>query len=339
MPKGQGNSRRPGAVDQTRMSFGDHLEELRHRMLLSLAGLGGGLAVALFFADDIIALLCQPLLVALAMEGLNPRVYQEQVQGLFINYLQAGLLAGLIIASPWVFYQLWKFVAAGLYRHERRFVKTFAPASLGLFLLGAAFVYFFVLPLGLRFFVEFNRIIEPPSLRFQTPVQRFIYRDADGPPATTQADAADTALPVLPVLDAPPPADSTPDGVVWIDRVTGQVQYYHRGKVKSLPPTARSMVEPWFNLADYLKFALVLMFVFGLGFQMPLVILFLARTGIVTTDRMRRARRGVVMTLVILAAVFTPPDVISQILLGGCMYALFELGLLLGRRAERRNAA
>lgn len=325
-------SGRPNAIDQSRMSFGDHLEELRSRLIRALLGIGVGMGIAMFFASDIISLLCQPLVLALAMEGLNPRLYQEQVPQLFLNYLQTSVMAGLIIASPWVLYQIWKFVSAGLYEHEQKAVRVFGPASLGLFLLGASFVYFIVLPFGLRFFVQFNRIFPAPSLEFRTPLQDWLYGEEP------QAEVVPATPPRLPTLAAPPPYAPEMEGSAWIDASTGQLQYYHQGKLRAVAPTSESLVQPWYNLGDYLSFSLTLMIVFGIGFQMPLVILFLSGTGIVPVASMRRARKPMILIVFILAAILTPPDVISQVMLAIPMWGLFELGMVLGRRAELRRA-
>jgi len=320
-----------------RMSFGDHLEELRRRILLALVGVAIAIVAAIFFSKEVISILCQPLVLALAMEGLNPRLYQEQVPQLFLAYLQVSMLTGVILASPWVAYQIWKFVGAGLFPHERRWVKLFGPSSLGLFLMGGAFVYFIMLPFGLQFFLTFNRGFQPPSIEFRTPIQQLIYRGQDKP--ESEAAPGQPALLALPTLSEPPNYAEGMDGVAWIDATTGQLRYYHKGKVKAVPPISDSLVQPWFNLTDYLKFSVVLMFVFGLGFQTPLVIMFLAQTGLVRTATMARRRRVVILILFIAAAVLTPPDVISQIFLALPMWGLFEIGLVLGRRAERKRAS
>jgi sec-independent protein translocase protein TatC len=169
------------------------------------------------------------------------------------------LVAGLVFASPWVFYQLWAFIAAGLYMHERKYVYRFLPFSLGLFLAGVLLAYFGVLPLTLRFILQFN---------------------------------------------------------LW----TG--------------------VEPNLTLSSWMGFATILPLVFGLGFQTPLVMLFLAKLGILGAAEFRSKRKFAVLITVVAAAVLTPgPDVVSQLMLALPMLLLYELGIILVERGEKRAVA
>ncbi len=327
-------------ADEVRMSFGDHLEELRRRIILALAGLACAIVVCLFFAQVLVGMLCQPLLVALRMAGLPPQLYQEQVPQTFMIYMEMSLLAGLILASPWIIYQIWKFVAAGLYPHERRYVRRYGMLSLALFLAGAAFVYFIATPFALKYFVEFSQDFTPPDPGFLTPVQRMLYNRPLADETTSRP--GDAEGPWLPRLSQPPPnRDSC--SPMWINAQTGEINYYDSaGRVRSVASggSGRSLVAPWFNLADYLQFILSMMLVSGLAFQMPLVILFLAATGIVEADAMARQRRLVILVIVIVAAVMSPTtDAISLCLLSLPMLGLFEFGLVLARRAERRSRA
>ena len=316
------------------MSFGDHLEELRRRIIYSLLGLVVAVVICLFFTDWVVVFLCQPLVVALTMAGQNPRLYQEQVAQLFLNYMTMSILGGLILASPWICYQLWKFIGAGLYEREQKVVKYYGGASLGLFLAGAAFMYFIVMPFAMKYFVEFSQGFKVPDAKFLTPIQKLIYHGrltAPEGPVTSQPDDAR-----LPVLDDPPAAQP---GRIWIDRVSGQIHYYGAdGQMRTEMPASPSLVTPLFNLAEFLQFAVAMMAVFGLGFQTPLVILFLVRMRIVSVKMLRSKRRLVIMLVTIIAAFISPsPDVVSMLLLAVPMWGLFELGLLLGRHTERRR--
>ncbi|MDD4891008.1 MAG: twin-arginine translocase subunit TatC [Phycisphaerae bacterium] len=328
-------------ADEVRMSFGDHLEELRRRVLYAVLGLAVTVAASFWFAENVVAFLCQPLLVALRMAGEPARLYQEKVPQLFVNYMEMALLAGVILGSPWIIYQFWQFIGAGLYQRERRFVKHYGAFSLGLFLTGAAFVYFLAMPFALKYFVEFSRGFKAPEAKYLTPIQRGIYgEELKGfeKAATSQPDA-----PLIPRLaEAPPARQPTP---MWIDADTNEVRFYDPdGHVWAL--TAKkiegreSLVAPWFNLDEYLSFMISMMLVFGVGFQMPLVILFLAASGLVPTATLRKRRRIVILLITIAAAVITPtPDALSMCMLALPMWGLFELGLLLGARAERKRAA
>jgi sec-independent protein translocase protein TatC len=175
-----------------------------------------------------------------------------------IIFFTVCLISGLVIASPWVFYHLWAFVAAGLYRHERKYVYRYLPFSLGLFLGGVGLCYFGVLPLTLRFLLQFN---------------------------------------------------------IWLN------------------------VEPNLQLTAWMGFATLLPLVFGLGFQTPLVMLFVGKLGIVSSTDFREKRKFAILGTVVLAAMLTPgPDVISQLLLAVPMLLLYELGIILVARGEAEAA-
>ena len=326
-------------ADEVKMSFGDHLDELRRRVIYALLGLGVCIAGCMFFAEDVVAFLCQPLVLALRMAGLPPQLYQEKVPQLFINYMQMAVLAGAILGSPWVIYQIWLFVAAGLYQREKAAVKKFAGVSLALFLLGAAFVYFLVMPFALRYFVQFSQDFKPPNPQFMTPVQRLLYQEEL---KAREHEPISQPPPLkIPRLTEPPKYDPASPAQLWIDKDTEDLRFYDSGgDVRSVQTQGkkRSLVTPWFNLDDYLEFLIWMMLMFGIAFQMPLVILFLAATEIIPTQSFRNNRRVVIMAITILAAFLCPsPDVVSMMLLATPMWGLFELGLLMGRRNEHRR--
>jgi sec-independent protein translocase protein TatC len=164
------------------------------------------------------------------------------------------LIVGLVITSPWVFYQIWAFVAAGLYRHERHYVMKFLPFSLGLFLAGVFLCFFGVLPVTLQFLLEIN---------------------------------------------------------VWLN------------------------IEPSLRLTEWMSFATLLPLVFGICFQTPLVMLFLERVGILTAADFRAKRKYAILIMVTVAAILTPgPDVFSQCMLAVPMIGLYELGILMMGRSK-----
>ena len=136
------------------MSLGDHLEELRARFILALLGLGIALVVALFFGKFIIAFIEKPYVAAL---GENARLQSLAPADGFISYMNIAIVAGAILASPWIFYQLWMFISAGLYPHERRYVYVVVPFSVLLFVSGVLLFILFVAPVTLKFLVMFNR--------------------------------------------------------------------------------------------------------------------------------------------------------------------------------------
>ncbi len=173
-------------------------------------------------------------------------------------FMMVCMISGLVLASPWVFYQAWAFVAAGLYRHERHYVVKFLPMSLGLFLGGVFLCFFGVLPVTLKFLLQFN---------------------------------------------------------VWLN------------------------IEPTMRITDWMSFATVLPLVFGACFQTPLIMLFLERIGIMSAEDFRSKRKIAVLIMVVAAAVLTPgPDIFSQVMLAVPMIALYELGILLIDRGPKRPA-
>jgi len=240
----------------TTMSLGDHLEELRMRLFFALGGMLLAVVICLipFFFNYIRALIYYPH--DKVMPGV-PLIVLAPADP-FVVYMKIALFAGLVISSPWIFYQMWMFVAAGLYLHERRFVHLAVPFSAGLFVTGALFFLYVVAPISLRFFLHFGEFIG---------------------------------------------------------------------------------VTPSWTLQKYISFVTVLMLVFGVGFQTPIAIFFLNRTGLISIQALCRSRKYVLLLIVIVAAIATPPDVISQITLAIPLYLLFELGILLSYLAGRRNKA
>ena len=315
----------PDPLDTT-MSLGDHLEELRARLILAILGLLVGTVACLFFGRRIITFIQGPyerimqvyaekkveefmapwtylsdaffsnMLRAIDSDPNAPTIdpnvvtyartihadtgagivddpnYTKAVSEVhssasqrlrvlapadaFVGFMKISLISGLILSSPWVFYQLWMFIAAGLYENERRYVHTAVPFSTGLFVIGALFFLFIVAPLSLRFFLGFGHYI--------------------------------------------------------------------------------GVTSTW-TFQKYISFVTMCMLVFGLGFQTPVAIFVLNRTGLVSIAALKSSRKYVIIAMFALAAIATPPDVISQITLAIPLYALFELGILLSWLAERKR--
>ncbi len=238
------------------MSLGDHLEELRMRLLYALAGLVVGAVICLFFGSKIIAFIEKPYI---GVMGSEARLQTLAPADGFVSYMKISLISGLIISSPWVFYHLWMFVAAGLYPNEKRYVYLAAPFSAALFIGGALFFILVVAPLTLNFLVKFNQ------------------------------------------------------------KMLG--------------------VNSQFTFQNYISFITHLMLVFGLAFQTPTAIFFLNRTGLVSLAALRRSRKFVLLGVFVVAAMATPPDVVSQVTLAVPLYLLFELGVLLSYFANRKKTS
>lgn len=175
----------------------------------------------------------------------------------FTIWVKASLLVGVILASPWIFFQLWQFVAAGLYPHERRYVHTFLPFSIGLFLLGTALAFVFVFEPVLKFLLMWN-----------------------------------TSLGIDP--------------------------------------------EPRIN--EWLGFVLILPIGFGIGFQLPLVMLFLERIGVFTVRSYLKQWKIAIFVIFILSAMLTPPDPSSMMLMAAPLTLLYFGGVLLCKLLPRKSS-
>ncbi len=154
------------------MSLGDHLEELRARMILALLGLAGALVVSLAFGNQFLHLLLIPFEQAIRNAQLQPSLQAIKVAEPFMVYLKASMVLAILLASPWISYQIWAFVSAGLYRHERQYVYVVAPISAFLFILGSLFFLFIVSPLAMKFFVQFNVGID--YIKYQPSISDYV---------------------------------------------------------------------------------------------------------------------------------------------------------------------
>ncbi len=144
--------------NQQLMSFGDHLSELRTRLKYALYSLLVGVGVAYIFSDFLFVLLAQPLVEAWRAASLGPpKIHFANPIEPFFTYIKISIIGGVFIAAPAIFYQLWKFVAPGLYKNEKKYVIPFSVISAAFFIGGAAFGYFIVFPYGFRFFLGFAR--------------------------------------------------------------------------------------------------------------------------------------------------------------------------------------
>jgi sec-independent protein translocase protein TatC len=236
-------------------SFLSHLFELRDRVIKA------GLAIIIVFvslvywAPDIFHIFAQPLLVSLPEGG---KMIVTDITGSFFVPMKVTMLVAFLIALPWVLYQMWAFIAPGLYQHERKLIIPLVVSSYSLFLFGMAFAYFIVFPTVFTFMAQYN---------------------------------------------APLGAEMTTD----IDK--------------------------------YLSFAMTTFLAFGITFEVPVVVVVLVRMGIVTLAKLKEARPYVIVGAFVIAAIVTPPDVLSQLLLAIPMTLLYELGLLIARFYEPKKSA
>ena len=303
---------RPAAV----MTLGDHLEELRRRVLWAVV-VPVPIAIAAFsWAEPIRNFLCEPALRALQAHDLPAQLQVLSPVETLGTDLKIAMVAAVTFGAPWILLQLWKFVEPGLYAHERRFVRLLAPMSAVLTATGLLLLYFAFLPMMLDVLVSFGS---------QQP-ERIAITGGDVP-------AGVTALPTL----AQPPSSPVP-GQVWLTpdhRLAVAVQVDPGAvEVLSVPLVASSRLAQQFRLSEYLDFTLDFAMATALAFQTPLVVLLLGWLGVVTPQALGQFRRHALFLSAIVGALVTPTgDPFSMLVLAVPVYALFELGILLLRIA------
>ena len=232
-----------------KMTLLQHFTELRRRVLWIALWFLGAFIMGWVLSPMIQQFLTGPLLSVWPDGAL---IYSGLTDGLMIQFSLAGLFA-LLVVLPVVLWHVWAFVAPGLKQNEKRFIWPILIMSPLLFLLGAGFAFFLLLPVVFKFFVELNQSAPVPAV---------------------------------------------------------------------LLPAVR----------DYLGFAIGLLKVFGVAFQLPLLLVLLNRIGVLSCARAVAMRRYAIVLIVIVAAILTPPDIVSQIMLAVPMWGLFEISILFMRR-------
>lgn len=140
-----------------RMTLTEHLDELRRRLVRAALALVLGMVVAFVFYKHVFAFATEPYVEALREAGGDGRLQSLAPLDTFVEVMKLAFLVGFIVTSPYVLAQMWGFIAAGLYDHERRVVRIFFPVSIGLFALGCATAYLMIFPVGLRFLIGFSK--------------------------------------------------------------------------------------------------------------------------------------------------------------------------------------
>lgn len=297
------------------MSFGEHLDELRRRLGYALLGLVPILIGALYIGKPAMAFLMRPVVDALRDSGEPPKM---QVTGLleeFNSFFYVSLVLTVLVGAPWLLYQLWLFIAPGLYAQERRFAYVLAPLSALLAIIAALFTYYVMLPAIIRFFVEWNASLPLPGVA-TAPVPEGI------------------VLPSLPVLTADPPAPEP--GQFWINSTISEMRVCiaagaegQPAVVRGSPLTGSSLIKQELRVAQYIDMVFNFALAFSAGFQMPVVVLVLGWVGIVTPAMLAKYRKHAIMVCAVLGAVLTPGDPVSMVLLTIPLILLFELGIVL----------
>lgn len=326
-------------IDEIRMSFGDHLEDLRRRLILALLGPLVMSVVGLIYGKQIVGWLVRPLSQILQFFEYPPQVYNHGVTTAFSVYMKVGLVVGLIISSPWVCYQLWKFVESGLYERERRTALLIAPFSTLMSVLGVAFMYYVLLPITLSFLVYFTTGFPPPDLHGapRGGVTGWILGAYDET-ATVESSGngtVSTSPSYIQVLTEDP---SDPvDGQTWIKQPEGQFRVQISGRTVTYPPlTKNSMLAPMIEISQYISFVTLLMFGVVIAFQLPVVMMILGWSRLIDPDFISQYRRYCIFVCFVLGALLTPADPISMVVLALPLWGLFELGLIVMRISYRK---
>lgn len=225
------------------MTFTEHLNELRIRLVRCLIAVFIGFLACYGFAEQLFLLLMDPLVAQLAPSG-GSLIYTGLPEA-FFTHVKVAAIAGLFLVSPYVFYQLWMFIAPGLYEGERKYIVPIALCSAACFVTGAMFGYFVVFPFGFQFFLGY----------------------------------------------------------------------------------ATEFIRPMPSVKEYFSFSTSMLFAFGFIFELPLFMLFLSALGVVTHKSLRKYRKYAILGNFVVAAILTPPDVVSQCLMAGPLCILYEIGI------------
>lgn len=237
-----------------KMPLFDHLIELRSRLLKSLLAVGLAFGACLYFARPIFAILVQPLIAA----GQGKLIYTQLFEAFFVE-VKVAFFSAMMIAFPVIANQLWKFVAPGLYRQEKRALLPFLFATPVLFAIGASFAYFITIPLALRFLLGFQ------------------------------------------------------------GNVGGVTQ-------EALP-----------SVGNYLSFTMQFIMAFGIAFLLPILLMLIERAGLVSREQLISARRYMIVAAFAIAAIATPPDILSQFLLAVPLILLYEISIFAIWFTQRRR--
>lgn len=323
-----------GPESAGRMTIGEHLDELRGCVVRSLVALVLVCLACIWPAKYLLAAIARPVVLVLQRQGLDDSFLATSPIEAIVMYIKVVVVAALIISAPYIIYQFWSFVAVGLYKKEKAWVYRLFPVSLGLFATGVVFMYMFVLLIALNFLVGFAGWIPLPKAD-PSGWERVILGIEKPEPTTQPTTASAPAVVFLPVDPAQPH-----EGQIWFNTKENKLKL--RGAddthtVHMRPEKKRGMVTPHFRIGEYLSFVLVMTIAFGLAFQMPLVVYFLVRSGIVPEQTFRKYRKVVILVIVFIAGMLAPPDLLSHIMLSGPMILLFEVGLLVASRQRRQG--
>ena len=305
--------------DAYRMSVGEHLEELRRRLIYGLLGFVAALVVCLALGHRLTEFFIAPYIDAVKARGMNPQMAYRELAEVFTVTIRIATICALAASGPWLLFQFWRFVAAGLYPHERRHVTRYLPLSIALLVGGMLFVYFLILPWTISFLLGYGESFEADetvaaSAKVDVPDPRFV--------SVLKGD------PVNPL-----------EGQIWVNALEHRMKVFDGRKAVVLQTTSGGLLAPQVTLSDYIDTVMTMLIAFGLSFQLPLLVLALERIGVVDVRTLKAGRGYVYLGLAIVAAVITPGDFIGTMLaLTVPLALLYELGIWLATfRADRAS--
>lgn len=273
----------------------EHLTELRSRLIYSVMAFLVGMIICFSFGGALLDFLLQPIERTMRNLGNpNPVMQYTAPQEYFFTLIRISVVGGLTLSFPVIAYQLWRFVAPGLYRNEKSAFLPFIIASPVLFLIGAAFAHYIVVPLAMAFFLGFADL-----------------------PSFVSALMAGAVVP--------------PPGTELLPGATGGL---------ALPnPVSESGVSIVFNgkVNETLDITLKMIVAFGVCFQLPVLLTLMGSAGLASSRGLRGTRKYAVVGILIVAALVTPPDVTTQLILFVVVYGLYEISIHLVAAVERKK--
>lgn len=282
-------SRTEDEIEDSSAPLIEHLAELRTRLIRSVIALVIGICVMFipwqgdFLAEHVLRFLLGPIEQTLrALGDPAPTLQYTSPQEYLFVLFRIGMVFGFGLSFPVIAFQLWRFIAPGLYKTEKNAFLPFVIASPVMFLLGAAFAHFVVTPLAMAFFLGFT---DAPSV-----FANLLSSSVDVDP-TAVVPHTDTGL---------------------------KITFF--GKVN-----------------ESLQTSLVFIMAFGLCFQLPVLLTLMGKAGLVSAEGLGNMRKYAMVAILILAAVVTPPDVVTQMILFTVVYGLYEVSIFLVRRVEKKR--
>ena len=248
----------------------EHLAELRQRLIYSFVAFIIGMIICFTIWNPIFDFLTHPLCSAMALRGHSDcgLILIKLQEGFFVA-ISISLLGGLVLSFPIIGFQMWRFVAPGLYKTEKNAFLPFIVASPFMFFLGASFAYYVVTPLAFDFFLGFQQ-------------------------AGSVLDGEDV--------------DNAAAGIAF----QGSAQ-------------------------EYLSLTIKFIVAFGMCFQLPVLLTLMGKAGLVSAEGLGNVRKYAVVAILVLAALVTPPDVITQVILFVVVYGLYEVSIFLVARVEKKR--